>query len=172
MKALYVRELTEEEQEALQNGLKSSDGFTVRRAQMLLMSANERLKVNEIGERVGCRGQAVREAIHAFHEEGVACLKRKSRARQDDQRAFDDAARERLQELIRLSPRVSGYETSLWTLELLAEVSYAEGLTTHQVHPDTISETLHSMGIRWQRAKKRICSPDTQYEGKKSAETG
>lgn len=172
MKALYVRELTEEEREALQNGLKSSDGLTVRRAQMLLMSANERLKVDEIGERVGCRGQAVREAIHAFHEEGVACLKHKSCARQDDQRAFDDAARERLQELIRLSPRVLGYENSLWTLELLAQASYAEGLTTHPVHPDTISETLHSLGIRWQRARKRINSPDTRYEDKKSVETG
>jgi transposase len=168
MKPLYARSLTQEEREALQQGLKSSNGFTVRRAQMLLMSADEGLKVDEIGERVGCRGQAVREAIHAFHEAGLACLARKSRARQDDQRAFGDAARERLQELIRLSPRVLGYETSLWTLDLLAQASYAEGLTTHQVHPDTISETLHSMGIRWQRAKKQINSPDTRYAGKKT----
>jgi hypothetical protein len=65
-----------------------------------------------------------------------------------------------------------GYETSLWTLDLLAQASYAEGLTAHQVHPDTISETLHSMGIRWQRAKHRINSPDVDYEGKKSVETG
>lgn len=172
MKPLYVGSLTAEEQEALQQGLKSSNGFTLRRAQMLLMSGNERLKVDAIGERLGCRGQAVRQAIHAFHHEGLACLQVKSRARHDDQRVFDDRARAGLKELIRISPRALGYETSLWTLDLLAEASYAEGLTSHKVHPDTISETLDRLGIGWRRAKQRINSPDEHYTSKKSVETG
>lgn len=172
MKPLYARLLTPDEREALQQGLKSATGFTVRRAKMLLLSADEGLKVNEIGSRIGCQGQAVRQAIHAFHNEGLGCVQPKSRARQDDQRAFDDAARERLQELIRLSPRVVGCDTSLWTLERLAQVSYAEGLTACVVHPDTISETLRSMGISWKRAKQWIRSPDKQYEAKKSAAIG
>ena len=172
MKPLYARLLTSEEREALEQGLKSATGFTVRRAQVLLLSADEGLKVNDIGGRIGCQGQAVREAIHAFHKEGLGCLQPKSRARQDDQRAFDDAARERLKELIRLLPRVVGYDTSLWTLALLAQVSYAEGLTEHVVHADTISETLRSMGIGWKRAKQWIRSPDKQYEVKKNAAIG
>jgi hypothetical protein len=55
MKPLYARELTDEERQVLRQSLKSSNGFTVRRAQMLLMSADEQLKVDEIGRRVGCR---------------------------------------------------------------------------------------------------------------------
>jgi hypothetical protein len=92
MKPIYASQLTEEEREALKQGLKSASGFTVRRSQMILMSADEHLKVDEIGRRLRCAGQAVREAIHAFAQEGVACLERKSSARPDDQRAFDDPA--------------------------------------------------------------------------------
>jgi len=172
MKPLYARELTEAERESLRQNLKSSDGFSVRRAHMLLLSTDEGLKVEEIGRRVGCRGQAVREAIHAFHAEGVSCLHRKSRARKDDQRALDDRVCERLKELIYLSPRTLGYETSLWTLELLAEVSHREGLTDHVVHPDTISATLQRMGIQWKRAKHWIHSPDPHYAVKKNDATG
>jgi hypothetical protein len=36
---------------------------------MLLLSADEGLKVDAIGQRVGCQGQAVRQAIHAFHHQ-------------------------------------------------------------------------------------------------------
>jgi hypothetical protein len=111
MKPLYVRELTDEERDILHQSLKSRDGFRVRRAQMILMSADEHLKVDEIGRRVGCQGQAVRVAIHAFHDNGLACLEAGSHGRHDDQRAFDDGAREQLRQLIRHSPRDFDYDT-------------------------------------------------------------
>jgi len=172
MKPLYARQPTEEEREELKQGLKSASGFTVRRSQMILMSANEHLKADAIGCRLGCTGQAVREAIHAYHREGVACLYAKSRARHDDQRAFDDMARERLREVVRQSPRAYGYDTSLWSLARLAEVSHREGLTDHVVSIETVSATLRSMGINWQRVRGWINSPDPQYEVKKSVVTG
>lgn len=172
MKPLYVRPLTEAERESLRVTLKSGDGFSVRRAQMLLMSAEEGLKVDEIGERVGCQGQTVREAIHAFHRDGLACLRQRSRAWHGDQRAFDDAARQALQELIRRSPRDAGYETSLWTLELLAQVSFGQGLTATLISGETIRATLASMGISWRRAKHWMTSPDPHYQTKKNDGTG
>jgi hypothetical protein len=61
---------------------------------------------------------------------GMGAVKPRSRARKEDQRALDDQGRARLKEIIRTSPRSLGYETSLWTLTLLAEVSFNEGLTT------------------------------------------
>ena len=172
MKPIYARQPTEEEREALKRGLKSATGCTVRRSQMILMSADEHLKVSEIGRRLGCTGQAVREAIHAFHEEGIACLEHKSRARHDDQRAFDDEAREKLGEMVRKSPREYGYEQSLWDLGKLAEASYREGLTDRLVSEQTVSDTLRSMDIQWRRARKWISSPDPHYEVKKSVVTG
>ena len=172
MKALYARQPTEEERETLKQGLKSATGFTVRRTQMIMMSADEHLKVDEIGRRLGCSGQAVREAIHAFEQEGVISLEGKTRARLDDQRAFDDAARQALREMIQQSPRQYGHDHSLWSLAKLAEASHCAGLTDRMVSEQTVSDTLRSMGIKWQRVRQWINSPDPQYEVKKSAATG
>jgi transposase len=172
MKPLYARPLTDEEREVLRQSLKSSNGFRVRRAQMLLMSADEQLKVAEIGRRVGCQGQAVRQAIHAFHREGLRFLEPKAKGNPTDRRALDDAAREQLRDLIRHSPRELGYDTSLWTLDLLAQACFEQGLTARWVTGETIRATLAAMGIAWRRVKQRIHSPDPHYTAKKSGATG
>lgn len=156
----------------MHQSLKSRNGFTVRRSQMLLMSAEEHLKVDEIGRRVGCQGQAVRQAIHAFHREGVQCLYPKAKGNPTDRRALDDVAREQLRELIRYSPRDLGYETSLWRLDLLAQACCKQGITAQQVTGETIRATLVAMGINWRRVKQFINSPDPHYTVKKSGATG
>jgi transposase len=172
MRAIYVRKPSKAEHQELENGLKSPVGATVRRSQIILMSADESKTAREISERIGQSDQQIRKVLHAFNEKGISCLKLQSRARHDDQRAYDDDAREQLQELIRQSPREHGYESSLWTLEMLAEVSHQKSWTNHQVHPDTVSQTLMEIGVNWGRAKHWINSPDENYSGKKSAETG
>jgi transposase len=172
MKPLYVRRLTDEERQILRQSLKSSSGFAVRRAQMLLLSADEGLKVDVIGQRVGCQGQAVRQAIHAFHREGLGCLQPKAKGNPRDRRALDDVAREQLRELIRRSPRDLGYATSLWTLDLLAQACFEQGITATRVTGETIRATLAALGISWRRVKQRIHSPDAHYTVKKSGATG
>jgi transposase len=172
MKAIYARDPSEEERQELESGLKSSVGVTVRRSQIILMSADESKTAQEISERIGQSDQQIRKVLHSFNEKGISCLRLQSRARHDDQRAYADEARECLRELIRQSPREQGYESSLWTLKMLAEVSHQKGWTNHQVHPDTVSQTLIEMGVKWSRAKHWINSPDENYTGKKSVETG
>ena len=168
MKPLYARTLTDEERNSLRQSLKSGNGFRVRRAQMILMSAEEGLKVDEIGTRLGCHGQSVREAIHAFGQVGLASLQFGSRSRHDDQRAFNDPARESLHAMLRRSPRELGYKTSIWSLDLLARASFEHGLTATHVRGETVRATLGAMGLRWQRAKHWITSPDAGYQRKKT----
>jgi len=172
MRAIYARKPSKEERKRLEGGLKSSAGATVRRSQIILMSADERKTAREISERIGQSDQQVRNVIHGFNDKGVACLTLRSRARHDDQRAYNDEGRERLREIIRQWPREYDYESSLWTLEMLAEVSHQKGLTAYQVHIDTVSQTLMEMGVNWSRAKHWINSPDENYSSKKSAEIG
>lgn len=172
MRAIYARALSKGERQALEAGLKSSVGLTVRRSQIILMSADERLTAKAISERIGQSDQQVRNVLHAFNGGGMVCLKSKSRARHDDQRAYNDQARERLRAIIRQSPRTYGYESSLWALEMLAEVSHQKELTEYRVHKDTVSQTLMEMGVNWSRAKHWINSPDEHYERKKSVEIG
>ena len=172
MRALYVRELTIEEQQEIEAGLRSSSAFTVRRCQILLMSGDERLKPSVIGQRLHCSDQCVRDAIRAYENEGLSCLVEKSRARHSPQATFDAAGRAWLKEVIRQSPRSFGYDSSLWTLDMLAELAYRAGYSDRLVNPETVSRALIREKIRWKRAKKRITSPDEQYNGKKSVETG
>ena len=70
---LFVRSLTAEERQALRAGLKSADAFTLRRAQILLASADGQGPA-EIGRSVGCTAQAVRNALRAFAADGLGCL--------------------------------------------------------------------------------------------------
>ena len=166
MKPIYVRELTDEERRTLEKGLHSSSAFVIRRCQMLLSSAAGKT-ANQIGTELHCSGQAVRKAIHAFEEEGLTCLQEKSHARQDEQSAFDAGGRERLRELIRLSPRQFGHEASVWTLALLAETGQSEGIASRPVNADNVGYVLRDMGIEWRRAKNWLRSPDAHYEHRK-----
>ncbi len=171
MRALKVKEFSQDEIVGFDKGLRSHDAFTVRRSQILLASGDGET-AQQIGSELRCSDQCVREAIHAFSAEGLSCLVAKSHATHRDQSAIDDLGRERLKEILHHSPRHFGRDSSLWTLEGLAEVSYAEGITSRQVSTETVRRSLKKLGENWKRAKKRISSPDPNYEVKKGPETG
>lgn len=172
MKPVNARPLSEAERIQLRQALRATSGLTVRRAQMILKSADEGLKAAEIGRQLGCSDQTVRKVIRAFHSDGLACLAPQKRGRRDDQRAFGEAAQADLRQLIRRSPREFGHDTSLWTLDLLAATSFEHGLVQSPISGETVRATRAAMGINWRRAKKRITSPDPHYTRKKSEESG
>lgn len=87
---LYVRELSLEEAQALERALHRPESFTLRRAQILRLSAKART-TEEIAEAVGCAAQTVRNAIHAFHERGLDALQPRSRRPKTIHTAFDEA---------------------------------------------------------------------------------
>ncbi len=169
MKApMYVRALRPEEQTRLEAGLRSSDAFTLRRSQILLTSSRkQRPKVIAIN--LGCATQTVRNAIHAFEEKGVECLKQESSRPKTVQAQFDQAKCEALRALLHQSPRIYGEKTSVWTLALAAEVCFKQGLTESVVSIETIRQALLRLGVGWQRTKHWITSPDPDYLRKKKA---
>ncbi|HEY8283119.1 MAG TPA: helix-turn-helix domain-containing protein, partial [Chloroflexota bacterium] len=164
---LYVRPLTDEEREALETAVRSSDAFVLRRAQILLASARGE-PVGAIATTVGFSGQAVRQVIHSFHREGPAVPRRRPTTPHTVAYCFDTPAVERPREILHQHPRQYGKETSVWTLELAADVAYEQGLTAWRVSDETVRATLARMGVRWQRAKHWISSPDPEYARKKA----
>lgn len=52
------------------------------------------------------------------------------------------------------------------------KASLEEGLTKERVSGETIRATLARLGVRWQRAKRWITSPDPLYVRKKGGATG
>jgi transposase len=168
---IFVRTLSNDEHKALQAGLRSSDAFVLRRCQILLSSARGE-SPPQIARSLGCASQTVRNAIHAFNERGLDALEPGSSRPKRTRAAFDEQGVEALKQLLRHSPREFGKDTSLWTLEHAAEVSFEEGITEERVSGETIRSTLKRLGVRWGRAKRWITSPDPEYERKKGLETG
>jgi transposase len=171
MKApLFVRTLTDEEQQVLAAGLRSSDAFTMRRCQILLASSKGQ-RPSEIAGNLGCSLQMVRNVISAFHSEGLDCLRSKSRRPKTVQPIFDQEKAERLRAMLHHSPRAFGKPTSVWTLALAAQVCLEQGVTERLVSIERIRVTLQRLGVGWLRARDWITSPDPEYTRKKSEET-
>jgi transposase len=164
---VFVRELTGVERTRLEAGLRSQDLYVLRRCQILLASARGEW-VPRIAATLGCNDQTVRNVLRAFEQEGLdACLTRGSNRPHTIHTKVDEVAEEQLRALLHQSPRTFGKPTSVWTLELAAEVSFAEGITTERVGDETIRQAILRLGVRWQRAKQWITSPDPEYARKK-----
>jgi transposase len=168
---IFVRALTVGERAALEAGLRSPDAFVLRRCQILLASARGK-RAPTIAADLGCDPDAVLDALHAFNARGLEALHKHSSRPHTSHAAFDGQGVERLRALLHQSPRYFGRATDLWTLTLAAEVSFQQGLTAERVSDETIRVTLKRLGVRWQRAKRWISSPDPAYERKKGPATG
>ncbi len=168
---IFVRTLTDDERQALEQGLRSNDAFVLRRCQILLASARGE-RAPRIATYLGIDDQTVLDALHAFNAVGLACLQKKSSRAHRTRLVFSPEQAERLRALLQRSPRDFGKPDSLWTLEWVAEVSVAEGLDADAGergdHPPDAS---CGWALSWKRAKHWITSPDPGYARKKSSAT-
>ena len=134
----FVRPLTASEKEQLAAGLRSREAFALRRSQILLASAAGG-RPARIARQVGCAKGTVLNTLRAFEAEGLACLRAKSSRPKTAGPVLDAAGCERLRALLHPAgsgekwPRRFGKSQSLWTLDLLALVAHAQGLTPRQL---------------------------------------
>ncbi len=95
-----------------------------------MLSSADGQNAYQIARNLGCNPQTARNAIHKFNEEGLEeALRRGSKRPHTVYRTFDEKGMEALREMLHRSPREFGKDSSLWTMELAAEVSFEEGLT-------------------------------------------
>ena len=123
---ISVRSFSDRERETLKAGLRSKDTFTLRRSQMLLASSRGD-DVSQISTNLGCGQQTVRDTIHDFNARGVNDLVAKSSRPRRTRDAFDERSAEALSEMLHRSPREFDRQSSLWTLEMAAEVAFEGG---------------------------------------------
>ncbi len=165
---IFVRELTTPERDRLEVGLHSKDLYVLRRCQILLASARGEW-VPRIAATLGCTDQTVRNVIREFEQVGLdACLTRGSSRPHTIHAKVDAVAAEQIRALLHQSPRTFGKPTSVWTMELAAEISVAEGIIAERVSGETIRQAILRLGVRWRRAKRWITSPDPEYARKKA----
>ena len=164
---LFLRPLTDDEHRQLEADRRTADAFRVRRAQIVLASA-QRLAPKPIAQLVGCAVQTVRNVIHAFNTRGVEGLEKQSTRPKTVEPVLDAATWERLQPILHQSPRLYGKPTGLWTLALAAEGCDEQGVTARLMSDETIRRALQRLQTNWKRAKHWITSPDPHYARKKS----
>ena len=168
MKArIFVRDLTPEERRDLEAGLRSSEAFVLRRSQILLASARGE-RAAAIAKALSCDEQTVRHAIHEFNQQGRAALKAgSSRPHHLVTVLRADVTAEQFKTVLHRPPRDFGFDTSLWTLDLLVKQCVRLGWMARPVSIETMRQTLSRLGINWKRAKRWITSPDPWYQQKK-----
>jgi transposase len=166
----FVRTLTAAERRQLQAGLHAADSFTVRRCQILLASANGQ-RAPAIARNLSCAVGTVHYALRAFHRDGLDCLRQKSHKPHSAHAFLNERFTDALKDLLHHSPRSLGKPTSLWTLDLVAEICHTKGWTPRRLTGEAIRVALKRLGIRWRRAKHWITSPDPAYARKKNPGT-
>jgi len=165
---LFIRPLTDDEHRQLEADRRTADAFRVRRAHIVLTSA-QRLSPKPIAQLVGCAVQTVRNVIHAFNTRGVEGLEKQSTRPKTVEPVLDAATCERLQHILHQSPRLYGKPTGVWTLALAAEVCYEQGVTARLMSDETIRRALQRLQSNGKRAKHWSTSPEPHYARKKVA---
>lgn len=151
--------------------MRSSDAFVLRRSQILSASARGE-PVPSIAQALSCDEQTVRHAIHAFSQQGEAALQAgSSRLHHLPTVLQADVTAEMFKAVLHRPPRDFGFETSLWTLDLLVKQCVRLGWMARAVSIETMRQTLSRLGINWKRAKHWITSPDRLYQEKKQLAT-
>ncbi len=167
---LFVRTLTDDEDAALRAAARSDDTFARHRATVIRLSA-QRQRLDQIADALAISLSGARLILHDFHARGLDSLIRRPMGPKAPTRLIDAEAAERLVGIAHQSPRDFDRARSTWTLPLLAEVAFAEGLTAREVSGETIRQAILDLGHSWQRAKKWIRSPDPLYDIKKGSAT-
>jgi transposase len=164
MKPTYVPPLTEQQLAELDELYRTTKVPRVRtRAQMILLSAEKRLKVGEIAEIVRESETTVLRWLKRYIAESVEGLQDAPRSGRE--RAVTAEYRETLIGAVRRRPRSLALDFSIWTLQRL--VDYMAEETGIRVSTETVRRTLKDADIVLSRPQHTISSPDPEYQVKK-----
>ena len=168
---IFVREPSAAERARLEAALRASDAFTVRRAQIVLSSAEGR-PPRVIARDLRCAVPTVRNGVRASNAVGLAALTAGSSRPKSSAPVLGEAERERLRAILHQPPRAFGHAKSTWTLDLLARVAHQQGLSPTVLSGETVRQALLRLGVGWRRAERWLTSPDPAYAQKNAAATG
>ena len=164
MKPISVRELTQNELDELHTLYDKTKEVRMRtRAQMVLLSAEQNMTAQQIGQIVRKNEQTVRRWIKRYNAEGVKGLSEAPRPGAPGKVTPEYG--QRLLNVVRQRPRALEQPYSLWTLARLADFMAEE--TGIRVSAVTVRRILKDRGIVLSRPQHTISSPDPEYQVKK-----
>jgi hypothetical protein len=156
---LFVQSLPKSEHTGLRAGVRSALAVTLRRSQMLLLSAEGKAPRQSARHR-GCTDQTVRTGMRAFDTEGLGGLEQKSSRPKTATPPLAEATCEQSRPLLPQSPRQFGNARPTWSLPMVAEVCWGRGLTHSLGSDETLRNAINRRGISGKRARGGITSPE------------
>lgn len=159
---LFVRELTKEESETLQKGVKSNKAFTHDRSKILLLSSKH-LSVKEIAKQSSCEVRKIRQAIKSFNEKGLAALQR-GKAKGAIPK-FTDSTKKIILMHFSKQPKEFGLHFTTWTLPRFRDY-LIDSNVVDSISIETVRQILNSAGAKLKRSKRWQYSPDKEFEKK------
>jgi len=164
MKPIRIPTLSQAQQVELETLYRTTKDPRLRtRAQMVLLSAEQSLKVPEIARIVREGEVTVQRWLKRYLAEGLEGLKDAPRPGRPEQ--LTEVYRTELLAAVRRRPRSLGQPFSLWTLQRL--VDYLAEKTGLRFTDETVRKTLKKAGIVLSRPQHKISSPDREYQVKK-----
>jgi transposase len=163
---IYVRDITNDEGNQLKQILRrSSDAFKVKRAQVILASAQS-MRVPEIAKSFGFSVDYVRYVIRGFNERGFEILESKYE-NCGSMPKFSNEQRQTVVDVALSKPKDLGLPFTEWSLPKLKD--YIIGNTDiDYVSHETIRRILQERGIKYRRTKTWKESNDPYFEIKKT----
>jgi transposase len=162
--AIRIASLTEEQRAVLNQLYRKTKLPRVRtRAQMVLLSAEQGLKAEEIAAIVRESAVTVLTWLKRYLAEGIEGLQDAPRAGRST--TVTEEFRKCLLDSVRRRPRSLELVFSMWTLQRLAD--YLAEKTGIRVSDETIRRELAKEGIVFSRPQHTISSPDPEYLVKK-----
>jgi transposase len=164
MRAIRVPPLTETDRKELDELYRTTKEPRLgTRAQMILLSAEQQLKVPYIAQIVRESESTVQRWLRRYLAEGLAGLHDEPRPGRPPE--ITAQYREQLAATVRRRPRSLNQPYSLWTLQRLADYMAEE--TGIRASTETVRRILNRAEIVLSRPQHKITSPDPEYEVKK-----
>lgn len=163
---IYVRDITNDEGNQLKQILRrSNDAFKVKRAQVILASAQS-MRVPEIAKSFGFSVDYVRYVIRGFNDSGFEVLESKYE-KCGSMPKFSNEQRQTVVDVALSKPKDLGLPFTEWSLPKLKD--YIIGNTDiDYVSHETIRRILQERGIKYRRTKTWKESNDPDFELKKT----
>jgi transposase len=164
MKRIQVPPLAEEQLAELEELYQKTTKPRYRtRAQIVLLSAEQGYKAEDIAQIVRESHMTVLRWLKRYLAEGIEGLKDAPRPGRST--TVTEVFRKRLLEAVRRRPRSLGLEYSMWTLRRLTD--YLAEETGLRVSFETVRRELAKADIVFSRPQHTISSPDLEYQVKK-----
>ncbi len=147
---LFARQLTDKDREILKKMATSADNERLqRRAQAILLSADERYRVPEIAPMVGLGADKIRKWIVRFNTGGTEGLRTRDYRPGPPPRFTEDIKKD----IIRIAttpPRSLGLLFSNWTLHSMKRYLVQAGVVEEISH-ETLRKILKEANVDWRR---------------------